>query len=117
MNVNQEDQEKMFHLPIPENHKALRAWTAAPKDTEEVVVIAEFMKDGNKVLMSAGRGPCLGQDAESSATFQPVKLPEGFQCEDIEVFKYKVAAISKEGKLYQWGKFKNQDEVTKLPEL
>jgi hypothetical protein len=59
----------MFHLPIPEGHKALRAWTAAPKDSEDVVVIAELERDGKKILMSAGKGPCLGQDADQSTTF------------------------------------------------
>jgi hypothetical protein len=107
----------MFHLPLPEGHKALRAWTAAPKDTEEVVVIAELERDGKATLMSCGRGPCLGQDNDQSTTFQPITLPEGFECHEVEIFKNKVAAIGKNGKLYQWGKFKNLNDVTKLPEL
>jgi hypothetical protein len=50
------DAGKLFHIPIPDGHKALRVWTAAPSGSEEVVVIAEMehTESNKKVLMSTG---------------------------------------------------------------
>jgi hypothetical protein len=45
-----------------------------------------------------------------------MKFPEDFECESIEIFKYKAAAIDKKGKLFCWGKFKDENELTRLPE-